>query len=99
MIADSVSYEGQLERASNADEMLAMAAKYPPTHGGMKMLRQFEAGGDVCSIYELLVKTPDGLLSIPTADWIKVADDRVVHWRVFQDVREVMKRFERYASR
>lgn len=93
LVAADVSYQGPLERASNADEMIAMAAKYAPMHGGMRVLRQFEDGDNVCSIYELIVKTPEWTLSIPTAAWIRVAKGRVAEQRVFQDVREVLRKF------
>ena len=92
LIADDLSYQGPLERTSSSEEMLAMAAKYAPMHGGMRMLRQFEDAGDVCSIYELMVKTKEWTLAVPTADWIKVVNGRVAGQRVFQDVREVMRR-------
>jgi ketosteroid isomerase-like protein len=92
LVAAGVSYVGPLERASSAEEMIAMAAKYAPMHGGMRMLHQFEDGDSVCSIYDLIVKTPGWTMSIPTADWIRVANGRVTEQRVFQDVREVMQR-------
>jgi hypothetical protein len=93
LVTANVSYLGPLERASTVEEMMAMAAKYAPMHGGMKMLRQFEDGDHVCSIYELIVRTPEWTLSIPTADWIRLVDGRVAEQRVFQDVREVIKKF------
>jgi ketosteroid isomerase-like protein len=93
LVTADVSYTGPLEQVVGVEAMIAMAAKYTPLHGGMKMLRQFEDGDHVCSIYELLVVTPDWTLSIPTADWIRVVDGRVAEQRVFQDVREVERRF------
>ncbi len=93
LIAANIDYRGPLEKASNADEMMSMAAKYAPMHGGMRMLRQFEDGEEVCSIYELIVTTPEWTLSVPTADWIRFSNGRVSEQRVFQDVREVMRKF------
>ncbi len=92
LVAADVSYQGPLEQASGADEMVALAAKYAPMHGGMKMLRQLEDGNHVCSVYELIVKTPAWTLSIPTADWVRVENGRVAEQRVFQDVREVVEK-------
>ena len=91
MFCDDVSYIGPLERAADAEQMLAMAAKYAPMHGGMRMIKQFEDGDDVCSIYDLVVETPVEGLSIPTADWIRVSGERVAQQRVLQDVRDVAK--------
>jgi ketosteroid isomerase-like protein len=58
------------------------------------MLRQFENGNDVCSIYEMDIATPSGgMMTIELTDWIQVADGRVAKQKIYYDPREFAKAF------
>lgn len=71
---------------------VALAAKYAPMHGGRKMLEQLAEEKQLCSIYDLIVKTPGWTRSIPTADWGRIENGRVAEQRVFQAIREVVQK-------
>jgi ketosteroid isomerase-like protein len=63
-------------------------------HRKTTMLRQFENGNAVCSIYELRMATPaGGELTMTMADWIDVADGKVAAQRIYFDPREFAQAF------
>jgi hypothetical protein len=58
------------------------------------MLRQFENGSEVCSIYEVELGTPSGgSFSVMIADWISLTSDRIVAQKIYYDPREFAKAF------
>ena len=94
LVSEDVTFEGPLMRARGAPEYLAMNEQLLRFHGNMTMLRQFENGDDVCSIYELTMATPaGGELTLTMADWIGVADGKVAAQRIYFDPREFAQAF------
>jgi ketosteroid isomerase-like protein len=68
---------------------MALNERLLPFHLQTRLLRQFEAGEDVCSIYEMDLPTPAGdTLTVEMADWIQVKDGRIRHQRIYYDPRE-----------
>lgn len=59
------------------------------------MLRQFENGSDVCSIYEMTVAAPaGGTFSITVADWIRVSGNGLIaEQRIYYDPHDFAKAF------
>jgi ketosteroid isomerase-like protein len=77
-----------------AEEYLALNERLLPAHLETRMLRQFAEGNQVCSIYELVMRTPaGGTLTIPMADWIQVLGGRVVEQRIYYDPRQFATAF------
>jgi ketosteroid isomerase-like protein len=61
---------------------------------GPRMLKQFESGSDVCSIYEMDIATPaGGTITIELTDWIRVANGKVAKQKIYYDPREFAKAF------
>jgi SnoaL-like domain len=58
---------------------------------GYTMLRQFEEGNEVCSIYEMHFETPVGKGSVLFAEWNHVADGQLTTSRVVFDTGAFMK--------
>jgi ketosteroid isomerase-like protein len=88
LVADDVSFAGPLMQASGAAEYVAMNEQLLGFHEQTRMLRQFEAGDDVCSIYELEMRTPaGGGLGLTIADWIEVRDGKIASQRILFDPR------------
>ena len=57
-----------------------------PAHQGCRMHQQFEFGGQVCSIYDLLLNMPGGqTIAVPMVDWIVVRDGQVAAQTLFYD--------------
>ncbi|MGI0019449.1 MAG: nuclear transport factor 2 family protein [Nitrososphaera sp.] len=94
MLTDDMGFSGPLIRASGAKNYIEMVGPFLKSHKEWRMLKQFENGGDVCSIYELDLRTPSGgAFSVTIADWIRVSGDRIAEQRVYYDPREFAKAF------
>jgi ketosteroid isomerase-like protein len=94
LVADDVSFAGPVMQANGAAEYVAMNEQLLGFHEQTRMLRQFEAGGDVCSIYELDMRTPaGGALGLTIADWIEVRDGKIAAQRILFDPREFADAF------
>jgi ketosteroid isomerase-like protein/uncharacterized protein YndB with AHSA1/START domain len=94
LVDDAVTFEGPLMRASGAREYLGLNEQLVSFHRDTKMLRQFENGSSVCSIYELTMATPaGGEVALTMADWIDVADGKIASQRIYFDPREFAQAF------
>jgi ketosteroid isomerase-like protein/uncharacterized protein YndB with AHSA1/START domain len=94
LVSDDVTFEGPLMRARGAREYIAMNEQLLAFHRDTKMLRQFENGNSVCSIYELAMATPaGGELTLTMADWIEVVGGKIVSQRIYFDPREFAQAF------
>src|SRR6266540_2507936 len=94
LVASNVTFEGPLMKLSGAREYLSTVGPFLKFHKGMRMLRQFEDRGHVCSIYEMTLGTPaGGSLTLAFADWIRVEGGRVAEQRLYYDPREFAKAF------
>ena len=94
LIADDLTFTGPVIQTRGAKEYLALLEKFLPTHVETRMIRQFEDGNDVCSIYDLFQKTPTGAtITLRVADWVRVSGDRVAEQKIYYDPREFVKAF------
>ena len=94
LVSEDVTFDGPLMHARGAREYIAMNEQLLPFHRDTTMLRQFENGAAVCSIYELTMATPSGdELTTTMADWIEVAEGRVAAQRIYFDPRELAQAF------
>jgi ketosteroid isomerase-like protein len=94
LVSDDVTFVGPLMQARGAAEYLAMNERLLRFHQETTMLRQFEDGDQVCSLYELGMRTPSGsLLTFLIADWIEVQQGRVATQRLFFDPRAFAQAF------
>src|SRR5215469_13097617 len=89
-----IEFQGPVMRLSGAEQYIAAVGPLLKFHKGMQMLKQFEDGNEVCSIYEMTLGTPaGGTLTLEFADWIRVADGQIVGQKLYYDPREFMKAF------
>jgi ketosteroid isomerase-like protein len=94
LVSDDVTFVGPLMQAAGAGEYVAMNEQLLGFHAGTRMLHQFEDGRDVCSIYELDMRTPSGeSLTLTIADWIRVEGGKVASQRIYFDPREFAQAF------
>jgi ketosteroid isomerase-like protein len=94
LVARDVVFEGPLMRLAGAEEYVSTVRPFLKFHKGVRMLKQFEDGGHVCSIYEMTLGTPaGGALTLVLADWIRIADGRVAEQKLYYDPREFAKAF------
>ena len=94
LIAEKIEFEGPIMRLSGAEQYIAAVGPLLKFHKGVRMLKQFEDGEHVCSIYEMTLGTPaGGTLTLTFADWIRVASGKIAEQKLFYDPREFAKAF------
>jgi ketosteroid isomerase-like protein len=94
LVADNITFEGPLMRLSGASQYVSTVGPFLKFHKGMRMLRQFEDGEHVCSIYEMTLGTPaGGSLTLGFADWIRLANGKVAEQKLYYDPREFSRAF------
>ena len=93
LVAEDIIFEGSLMRLSGASQYLQTVGPFLKFHKGMRMLRQFEDGEHVCSIYEMDLGTPaGGVMTSAFADWTRVANGKIAeHWGVV-DISDVLEK-------
>ena len=89
LIAGDVSFVGPMAQYSGAEAFAAGIEEMAPALRGIEMLRQFEDGDEVCSVYELTLRTPGGDLTVPASEWVHVVDGRIAKARLYYDAREL----------
>ena len=85
LLADDFSFTGPLRQVDGRDEFLAGAEGLIPIMRGHRLLRQWQDGPEVCSVYELHIESPVGSGSVPMSEWDTVADGRIVTARLLYD--------------
>ncbi len=94
LLSEDMSFIGPLVQRSGASEYLEALKRLFKFHKKSQMLKQFESGDDVCSIYDLIMYKPaGGSLSVTVADWIRVVDGRIIDQKIYYDPREFVKAF------
>ena len=88
VLSDDFSFVGPLDQLDR-EGMLAAVPRMGPALQEFHMHRQFESGGEVCSIYDLEMATPAGSLTIPMAEWMKISGGKISEIRLFFDPREL----------
>ena len=94
LLAADMKFVGPLMQTSSAKDYIASTKQFLQMHLGTRMLKQFEQGDDVCSIYDLTVRTPSGgTITLPIADVIRVSNGKIVEQTIYYDPREFAKAF------
>lgn len=94
LLSENMSFTGPLMQASGANNYIEMLKSLIKFHKSWKMIKQFENGNDVCSIYEVTLGTPTGgAFSVTIADWIRIVNGRVAEQKIYYDPREFAKAF------
>ena len=68
LIAKDISFVGPMAQFSGAEAFEAGIKEIAPALRGIEMIRQFEDGDEVCSVYELHLRTPGGDLAVPASE-------------------------------
>jgi ketosteroid isomerase-like protein len=94
LLAKDMKFVGPLMRSSSAKEYVELTKQLLQMHVETRMLRQFEQGNDVCSIYDLTLRTPSGgTITLPIADLIRVSDGKIAEQTIYYDPRDFAKAF------
>jgi ketosteroid isomerase-like protein len=94
LITEDMSFWGPLQTVSGANAYIALNEQLLQFHAGVEMVVQIEDGDSVCSIYDLLMKSPAGeTFAIPMVDWLRVVNGRIAEQRVYYDPRTFLEAF------
>lgn len=85
LVADDFSFRGPMLQADGKEAFFEGAATLAPIVRGYRMLRQWEEGDDVCSLYEFNVETPAGAGSVLMSEWNTVHDGQLTSARLVFD--------------
>lgn len=94
LLAEDMSFVGPLMVTESRETYVEMNRQLLPHHVATRMLAQFQANGQVCSIYEMDLKAPDGgIFTAEMADWITVDDGLIRSQRIYYDPRRFADAF------
>lgn len=88
MVADDMTFVGPLMATDTATAYVQLNRQLLPLHTATRMQHQFQAGDQVCSIYEMDLATPDGAtLTLQVADLLTVTDGKISVQQLYYDPR------------
>lgn len=89
LMTDDIQFVGPLMRISGKDAYAALLRQFMPAHVATKVLQQFADGENVCSIDELVVRTPTGAtLTLAMAEWFQLRGGKIAEHRIYYDPRD-----------
>ncbi len=77
LVSDDFSFRGPRLSTVGRDAFFAAAEGKDRFVRGFRMLRQWEDGNEVCSVYELDFATPAGAGSLVMSEWHTIRDGRL----------------------
>jgi ketosteroid isomerase-like protein len=94
LLTDDVTFTGPLMSTSGKPAYVALLQQFLPAHVATRVLRQFADGDDVCSIDELVIRTPAGsTVTLAMAEWFKLRGGRIAEHRLYYDPRDFAAAF------
>jgi ketosteroid isomerase-like protein len=94
ILAKDMTFVGPLMKTFGAQDYIDSTKQFLQMHRATRMLKQFENGNDVCSIYEMDIATPaGGTITIELTDWIQVVNGKVAKQKIYYDPRAFAKAF------
>jgi ketosteroid isomerase-like protein len=94
LVADDITFVAPIQKADGKQEFVALTAQFLRFHKQTRVLRRFEEGDSVCSIFEFVLDTPSGdPLTCQVAEWARVDRGRISELRIFYDPRGFAKAF------
>jgi hypothetical protein len=85
LVSDGLLFRGPFLQVDGADAFFRGAEGLRRIVRGHRTLRQWQDGGDVCSMYELDIETPIASGSVLMSEWDTVRDGLVAGARVVFD--------------
>lgn len=77
LVADDFSFKGPFVEATNKQAFFESAARLAPIVRGHRLLRQWEDGDEVSSVYELELETSVGSGTVLMSEWHTVRNGRL----------------------
>jgi predicted SnoaL-like aldol condensation-catalyzing enzyme len=85
VVAEEFSFRGPFLQVDGRDAFFAGAEGLKPIVRGHRMVRQWEDGADVCSLFEANLQTPAGTGSVLMSEWHIIRGGRLTSGRVVFD--------------
>jgi ketosteroid isomerase-like protein len=87
-LTDDFKFTGPLMRTEGRAQYVGLLGQFLQAHVAYAFHKQFEADDEVCSIYDMTVRTPSGgMLTVTMVDWLKLQDGRIAEQRLYYDPR------------
>ena len=90
-VADEFHFKGPFVEVNGRYEFVAAASRLRPVVRGHVLLKQWEEGADVCSIYDVNLQTPAGSGNVTMAEWNRVLNGKLISGRLIFDTGEFRK--------
>ncbi len=90
VLADGVTFNGPLVQWTGKAEFLEGFKQMAAGMAGVRMLKQFENGDEVCSIFEMDLNTPKGPITATMSEWVKTSNGRITEARLHFDPRALL---------
>ena len=91
VLADNVTFNGPLVQWTGKAEFLEGFKQMAAGMASLRMLKQFEAGNEVCSIFEMDLNTPKGPVTANMSEWVTVSGGRLTAARLHFDPRALLE--------
>jgi len=85
LVGDDFHFKGPFVEAANKEAYFSSAALLAPVVKGHKLLRQWQEGNEVCSIYDVNLETPAGKGTVTMSEWHTTENDQLRSGRVILD--------------
>ena len=85
LVADGFHFKGPFVEASNKEAYFSSAARLAPVVKGPKLLRQWQEGSEVCSIYDVILETSAGKGTVTMSEWHTTQNGQLRSGRVILD--------------
>jgi limonene-1,2-epoxide hydrolase len=94
LMTEDVQFIGPLMSTSGRNEYASLLQQFLPAHVSTKVLQQFANGDEVCSIDELVVRTPTGgAVTLEMAEWFRLRGGKIAEHRIYYDPRAFASAF------
>jgi len=88
MLTEDFVFVGPLMKTEGREQYVGLLAQFLQAHVGYRFHHQFADDDEVCSIYDMTVKTPTGEpLSLSLADWLTLRDGLICRQQLYYDPR------------
>ena len=85
LVSDDFHFKGPFVEVNGRREFLSAASRLRQIVRGHVLLKQWEDGADICSIYDVNLQTPAGSGSVMMVEWNRVLNGKLVSGRLIFD--------------
>jgi ketosteroid isomerase-like protein len=94
LVAGDVRFDAPIQKANGKAEFVALTQQFLHFHKDTQLLKRFEQGDSVCSIFKFVMNTPAGQpLTCEVAEWARVQDGRISDIKLLYDPRDFATAF------